>query len=194
MKIFLLIRICTLIIITSLILIPIPTSTLQFWINNSCIRFNTQSNKTIRNTSYNKNIDVYSWFANGTGGYLNTIVTMNKTETNYNFKIDNVISQIKITDINYAKEDDATEIANGFRGLWKKEAGIGDRFGLLLHRRGEIKNPLSGFSPKSFWVTLSSLRAVLNQYGFINIKIIEDNPNHPNGSRVTLAAGYRINI
>lgn len=74
----------------------------------------------------------------------------------------------------YAAEDKANEIANGFHGFWYQEGGF--------------QEPLSGLSPRSFWVTLSSLKDMLKQYDFTNLKIIEDNSKHPNGSCVTLAA------
>lgn len=84
------------------------------------------------------------------------------------------ISQRLFIWTHYAPEDKANEIVNGFRGFYYQEGGM--------------QEPLSGFSPRSFWVTLSSLKDMGRQYGFTNLKIIEDNPNHPNGSCVTLAA------
>lgn len=74
----------------------------------------------------------------------------------------------------YSTENKANKIVKGFCGSWYEEGGPNE--------------PLSGLSPKSFWVTLPSLKDMLRQYGFTNIKIIEENPNHPNGACVTLAA------
>lgn len=74
----------------------------------------------------------------------------------------------------YATEDKANEIVHGFHGFWYQECGV--------------KDPLSGLSIKSFWITPPSLKEMLKQYAFCNLKIIEDNPNHPNGPCVTLAA------
>jgi SAM-dependent methyltransferase len=74
----------------------------------------------------------------------------------------------------YAAEDNVTETINGFPGHWFREHGPSD--------------PLSGLSPKSFWITLASLIARLKQNGFDQIKVIEDNPHHQNGPSVTLAA------
>ncbi|NAS89701.1 hypothetical protein C4E24_08235 [ANME-1 cluster archaeon AG-394-G21] len=90
------------------------------------------------------------------------------------------ISHIVFIWTHYATEDKANEIANGFRGFW--------------HAEGGIQEPLSGLSPRSFWVTLSSLKDMLKQYDFTNLKIIEDNSKHPNGSCVTLAAWKRTKI
>ncbi len=74
----------------------------------------------------------------------------------------------------YAGEDKADQMINGFRGWWYQEYGF--------------KDPQSGLSPKSFWLTLQSLQAMLKQHGFTNQKIIEDNPGHPHGPCVTIAA------
>lgn len=74
----------------------------------------------------------------------------------------------------YASEDKSTEIINGYHGLWYQESGI--------------KDPLSGLSQASFWVTISSLKNMLRQHGFTNIEIIEHDEKHPHGPCVTLAA------
>lgn len=72
----------------------------------------------------------------------------------------------------YATEDEANEIISGYNGMWYQEFGI--------------QEPLSGLSPKSFWITLPSLKDTLRRYGFDNIKIIENNINRPNGQCVTI--------
>lgn len=74
----------------------------------------------------------------------------------------------------YADEAKVTETREGFPGHWYQEHGPGD--------------PLSGMSPKSFWITLPALLNRLRQNGFTAIKIWEDNRAHPNGPAVTLAA------
>lgn len=74
----------------------------------------------------------------------------------------------------YAAEDKVTETINGFPGHWYQEHGP--------------KDPLSGLSPKSFWITLPSMLGRLERNGFEHFNIIEDNPQHPNGPCVTLAA------
>lgn len=74
----------------------------------------------------------------------------------------------------YAAPDKVTETLNGFPGHWYQEHGKDD--------------PLSGMSPKSFWITLPSLLERLRQNGFESFKLGEDNPHHPNGPCVTLAA------
>lgn len=74
----------------------------------------------------------------------------------------------------YADERAAKKVVNGYRGVWFKEGGIRD--------------PLSGVSRKSFWPTLGSLLALLTENGYDSIRILENNPRHPNGPSVTLAA------
>lgn len=76
----------------------------------------------------------------------------------------------------YADES-AREVRQNFRGQEFVEGGIDE--------------PLSGMSPKSFWLTLESLKAVLNLAGFDAIQIVRDDPNHPNGPAVTIAASIR---
>lgn len=74
----------------------------------------------------------------------------------------------------YASDEKADRVASGYRGLGYKEFGMAD--------------PLSGMSRESFWPTLDALRLMLSTYGFTNVQIIEDKPDHPNGPAVTLAA------
>lgn len=76
----------------------------------------------------------------------------------------------------YAPEDKATEFVNEFPGMWYEEGGIED--------------PLSGLSPKSFWLPLPALKDRLRKNGFEHIKVIENLEMHPNGKGpcVTLAA------
>lgn len=49
-------------------------------------------------------------------------------------------------------------------------------------------DPLSGLSPASFWPTKASLLQMLNDYGFMDTTIIEDNPTHEHGPAITLVA------
>lgn len=58
----------------------------------------------------------------------------------------------------------------------------------LGYQESGIKDPLSGLSQTSFWVTISSLKNMLRQYGFTNIEIIEHDEKHPHGPCITLAA------
>ncbi len=53
---------------------------------------------------------------------------------------------------------------------------------------GGPDEPLSGISPKSFWLTLDSLKEVLVSAGFDSIRILHDDPKHCHGPAVTLAA------
>jgi SAM-dependent methyltransferase len=70
------------------------------------------------------------------------------------------------------------------------ESSQGVRGNLRGHEyiEGGIDEPLSGMSPKSFWLTLESLKAVLISAGFPSIRILQDDPGHPHGPAVTLAA------
>jgi SAM-dependent methyltransferase len=77
----------------------------------------------------------------------------------------------------YALEDHATEIVHGFRGSIYREQGLDD--------------PLSGLSTYSFWPTLDSLMDLLRASGFTT-KVIELEPDHPHGPRVTIAATARL--
>lgn len=74
----------------------------------------------------------------------------------------------------YTKEEDVNTEAGGWRGFTYKEIGLAD--------------PLSGMSPDSFWPTLDGLQDMLKKYGFKKIKLIEDDPAHPQGPAITLAA------
>jgi SAM-dependent methyltransferase len=74
----------------------------------------------------------------------------------------------------YADPAKADKVVNGYRGLLYQEYGMADS--------------LSGMSAKSFWPTLEALTEMLNRYGFTTINIIEDNPLHPHGPSITLAA------
>lgn len=73
----------------------------------------------------------------------------------------------------YAADDNTVEV-NDYQGKWYQESGLRD--------------PLSGLSKESFWPTLTSLKAMLAQNGFAKTHVIEDDPKHPHGPAVTLAA------
>lgn len=74
----------------------------------------------------------------------------------------------------YTKEEDVNTEAGGWQGFTYKELGLAD--------------PLSGMSPDSFWPTLDGLQNMLKKYGFKKIQLIEDDPDHPQGPAITLAA------
>jgi hypothetical protein len=73
----------------------------------------------------------------------------------------------------YANEDEATIEIDGLRGR--------------EHLEGGLNEPLSGLSPKSFWLTLASLLELLKRSGYGKIDVLEKSQN-PNGPAVTLAA------
>ena len=54
----------------------------------------------------------------------------------------------------------------------------------------EPDSKLSGLNPRSYWLTLPSLQAILNELGFDN-EVLDDNPKHENGPCVTLIAWKR---
>jgi hypothetical protein len=74
----------------------------------------------------------------------------------------------------YASEDSATDLGNGYRGRIQFEGGPDE--------------PLSGMSHSATWLTLESLRALLSRSGYKRIEVIRDDPCHPNGPAVTLGA------
>ncbi|MGI8469536.1 MAG: class I SAM-dependent methyltransferase [Pyrinomonadaceae bacterium] len=74
----------------------------------------------------------------------------------------------------YAGEEEAEKIVEGYRGKWYQESGWSD--------------PLSGVSEKSFWLSLGSLVEILTDNEFKNLKIIDKNPHHPHGRAITFAA------
>jgi SAM-dependent methyltransferase len=73
----------------------------------------------------------------------------------------------------YASDTD-TLVVNGFNGKWYQESGLLD--------------PLSGLSQESFWPTLDSLKDMLVQSGYRTVRVVQDQPQHPHGPAVTLAA------
>ena len=54
--------------------------------------------------------------------------------------------------------------------------------------KADRDEPLSGVSPKSFWLTLDSLKKVLTNAGFDSIRVLRDDPKHCHGPAVTIAA------
>ncbi len=75
----------------------------------------------------------------------------------------------------YACETEAKKFSGGFRGKWYREGGWRD--------------PLSGVSKYSFWLSLGSLISILTANEYKNIHIIENNLKHPKGCAITLSAG-----
>jgi SAM-dependent methyltransferase len=69
----------------------------------------------------------------------------------------------------YAAE--ATREVDGIPGRWTREFGLRD--------------PLSGLSRRSFWMTLPALIARLEENGYA-VEVIRRDPEHPNGPIVTL--------
>ncbi|HMJ08316.1 MAG TPA: class I SAM-dependent methyltransferase [Pyrinomonadaceae bacterium] len=73
-----------------------------------------------------------------------------------------------------ACENEAKKFSGGYRGKWYREGGWRD--------------PLSGVSKYSFWLSFGSLVNLLTANGFERIEVIENNLEHPKGCAVTLAA------
>lgn len=74
----------------------------------------------------------------------------------------------------YAAENEATDVGRGLRGK--------------IHGEGGPDEPLSGMSATATWLTLSSLRSVLEASGYKRVDIIDDDPKHANGPAVTIGA------
>ena len=74
----------------------------------------------------------------------------------------------------YAAEEEAIDVGHGLRGK--------------IHGEGGPDEPLSGMSATATWLTLASLRSVLNASGYKRIEIIHDDPKHANGPAVTIGA------
>ena len=74
----------------------------------------------------------------------------------------------------YCTENEARDVGNGLRGK--------------THIEGGADEPLSGMSPTAIWLTLESLREVLQESGYKNIELLHDNPAHTNGPAVTIGA------
>jgi SAM-dependent methyltransferase len=74
----------------------------------------------------------------------------------------------------YACENEAKKFSGGFRGKWYREGGWRD--------------PLSGVSNYSFWLSLGSLINLLTANDYKNIQIIDNDLKHPHGCAITLSA------
>ena len=74
----------------------------------------------------------------------------------------------------YCTENEARDVGNDLRGK--------------THIEGGADEPLSGMSPTAIWLTLESLREVLQESGYKNIELLHDNPAHTNGPAVTIGA------
>jgi SAM-dependent methyltransferase len=74
----------------------------------------------------------------------------------------------------YCDDDAATTTERGYRGCSYQEFGYED--------------PLSGLGPSSFWPTRDALLAMVATAGFPSIEVISEEPDHPNGPIIGLAA------
>jgi hypothetical protein len=74
----------------------------------------------------------------------------------------------------YAAENEAHDVGQGFRGK--------------IHGEGGPDEPLSGLSATATWLTLDSLRELLTASGYGTVRVIHDDPTHPNGPAVTIGA------
>jgi hypothetical protein len=71
-------------------------------------------------------------------------------------------------------EEVADTSAHGYKGQRRLEGGADDA--------------LSGLSPDSFWPTLGSLYNMLTDFGFSEVRLVENDPKHANGPAVAIAA------
>lgn len=74
----------------------------------------------------------------------------------------------------YAAEETAIKTLHGFPGHWYREHGM--------------KDPLSGTSSRSFWITLPALVQRLKENGFEHIEVLANDPKGKNGPSVTMTA------
>jgi hypothetical protein len=74
----------------------------------------------------------------------------------------------------YAPDADAEIVSDGLRGK--------------IHPEGGAADPLSGMSATATWLTLQSLIAALTRSGYASVRVIADDPTHPNGPAVTIGA------
>jgi hypothetical protein len=74
----------------------------------------------------------------------------------------------------YAPDAEAKAISNGLRGR--------------IFAEGGSKEPLSGMSPTSTWLTLGSLITSLTRSGYRSIHVIHNDLTHSNGPAVTIGA------
>lgn len=78
----------------------------------------------------------------------------------------------------YADPKKCDEIVKGYKGIFYEEKGL--------------KDSLGGLSAKSFWPSLDSLTKMLAREGFEIFNIIQDEPDHPNGPRLTAATSKKL--
>jgi Methyltransferase domain len=74
----------------------------------------------------------------------------------------------------YAAENEAHDVGHGLRGK--------------IYVEGGADEPLSGMSATATWLTLDSLRKLLERSGYGKVEIIHDDPGHANGPAVTIGA------
>lgn len=79
-----------------------------------------------------------------------------------------------------SEEKNAKRLKAGWRGKYYREGGFRD--------------PLSGLSRRSFWLSLGSLIGLLTSNGYKETRIFEHNLNHPKGHSVTLAATAGLDL
>lgn len=74
----------------------------------------------------------------------------------------------------YAREEEARDVGPGWRGK--------------IHIEGGADEPLSGMSATATWLTVQSLRDVLQVSGHKRVDVIYDDAAHPNGPAITIGA------
>lgn len=79
-------------------------------------------------------------------------------------------------DTHFVSDDQADACVDGWDGWYYREFGYED--------------PQSGLSPQSFWLSRSALLRLLGECGYKHINVLQENPNHVNGARLTLAAWF----
>ena len=75
----------------------------------------------------------------------------------------------------YARPEEAKVIRQGYRGRLYREWYF-------------LFDALSGMSASSFWPTRDDLLRMLGDYGYTEVKVVEENHQHKHGPSITLAA------
>ena len=79
-------------------------------------------------------------------------------------------------DTHFVTDEQADTRVDGWNGWYYQEWGYQD--------------PESGLSPRSFWLSRSSLLRLLNDCGYQNVTVLKEDMDNPNGPRITVVARF----
>jgi SAM-dependent methyltransferase len=80
----------------------------------------------------------------------------------------------------YADPKKSDKTIHGYKGIFYEEKGL--------------KDSLGGLSAKSFWPSIDSLTEMFAREGFKIFNIIHNEPDHPNGPRLTAVASKKLTM